>query len=99
LTVELALTDDAADYISARGSRLFLWQEPVGKGWSADGAAFEDPNRGTPFTAFQIEGVTVLLADDLDRPTKLRIRLDRLPRRIHIEWDGARWSRRGDGAP
>jgi hypothetical protein len=65
--------------------------------WSADHTAFEDPSAGMTFTAVWVAGVAVMLADDLERPMKLRIRLDRLPRRrLYIDWDGARWGWRGD---
>ncbi len=36
-----------------------------------------------------------MLADDLELPQSVSIRLDRIPHRLHIEWDGARWGWRG----
>jgi hypothetical protein len=99
LGMDFALTEEAAAYISERGSRLFLWQEPVGNGWAADRQAFNDPNLGVQFAAFEARGVAILLAEDLEQPKTMRIRLDRLRRRLYIEWDGARWGRRGEGAP
>jgi hypothetical protein len=95
--VELGVTSEAAHYISERGSRLYLWQEAVGKSWASDRVAFEDPNRGTRFASFQVGGISILMADDLERPKRLRVKLDRLPRhRLHIDWDGTRWGWRGE---
>jgi hypothetical protein len=95
--VELAVTQEAADFIGERGGRLYLWQEPVGRSWTADHVAFVDPSRGIRFTEAWAGGVAVMLADDLESPRSVRIRLDRIPHRLHIEWDGARWGRRGYG--
>ncbi|MFL5915604.1 MAG: hypothetical protein ACJ752_08205 [Gaiellaceae bacterium] len=95
--MELVVSQEAADYIGERGGRLYLWQEPVGKSWAADHIAFVDPSRGIPFTVVWIGGVAVMLAEDLEPPQslRLRLRLDHFPRRLHVEWDGARWGWRG----
>jgi hypothetical protein len=93
--VELAVTQEAADYIGAKGGRLYLWQEPVGKNWAADHVAFIEPRGGIPFTAAWVSGVAVMIADDLDLPQRVRITLRRIPRRLRIEWDGERWGQRG----
>jgi len=93
--VELEITQESADFIGERGGRLYLWQETVGKSWATDHVAFVDPGRGIRFTATWAAGVAVLLADDLELPRRVRIRLDHIPRRLHVEWDGARWGQRG----
>jgi hypothetical protein len=95
MLVEIGVTPEAADYISDRGGRLYLWQESVNADWSADHHAFVDPGRGGTFTPVWVGGVAVMLADDLERPKTLRIRIDRFLRHLHIEWDGARWGWRG----
>ena len=48
--------------------------------------AFVDPSRGIPFTVVWVGGVAVMLAEDLEPPQSLRLRLDRIPRRLHVEW-------------
>jgi hypothetical protein len=95
VAVELGVTPEAAKYIGERGGHLYLWQESVGRTWAADHLAFEDPSLGIPFTAVWVGGIGVMLAEDLELPQRIRIRLDRIPRRLHIEWDGARWGWRG----
>lgn len=95
MLVELGVTPEAAAYISERGGRLYLWQESVNAGWATDHKAFADPGRGSTFTAVWVGGVAVMLADDLERPKTLRIRIDRVLHRLHIDWDGARWGWRG----
>jgi hypothetical protein len=93
--VELVVTPEAAEYIGDRGGRLYLWQEPVGNAWVTDHMAFMDPSRGTSFIPNWVGGVAVMLGEELELPESVRIRLGRIPRRLHIEWDGERWGRRG----
>ncbi len=89
------MTPEATGYIGDRGGRLYLWQTAVGKSWAADHMGFIDPGRETPFTPVWVEGVTLMLAEDLELPQSIRIRVDRIPRRLHVEWDGQRWGWRG----
>jgi hypothetical protein len=93
--VEVGVTPEAADYISQRGGRIYLWQGTVGAAWAADHMSFDDPGDGITFTPVWVAGVAVMLADDLDRPKSLRVRIDRFPHRLHVEWDGVRWGWRG----
>jgi hypothetical protein len=95
VAVEVGVTPEAADYIGAHGGRLYLWQESVNGDWSTDQRAFDDPGRQITFTPVWVGGVAVMLADNLERPKVLRIRLDRFLHRLHVEWDGERWGWRG----
>jgi hypothetical protein len=99
--VELEITQEAADYIGERGGRLYLWQEAAGRSWATDRMGFTDPSRGARFVSVWGDGVALMLADGLEMPRRVRIRLGRIPRRLHIDWDGERWGRRGGalGAP
>jgi hypothetical protein len=99
--MELVITPEAASYIGSRGGRLYLWQEAVGKSWATDHSAFIDPSREIAFTPVWVDGVALMLADDLEPPTSIRIGLSRFPRRVGVEWDGERWGWRGgaEGAP
>jgi hypothetical protein len=92
--VELVVTPEAAEYIGDRGGRLYLWQEPVGNAWVTDHMAFIDPSRGD-FIPNWVGGVAVMLGEDLELPQGVRISLGSISRRLHIEWDGERWGRRG----
>lgn len=56
---------------------------------------FDDPSRGVEFTLVWAGGVAVMLADDLEEPQSVRIRLARVPRRLRIDWDGETWGWRG----
>lgn len=89
------MAPEAAEYITERGGRLFLWQESVNADWATDQKAFDDPGARITFTPIWVGGVEVMLADDLDRPETLRIHIDRFLHRLHIEWDGQRWGWRG----
>jgi hypothetical protein len=93
--VEVGVTREAADYIGGRGGRLYLWQELVSGAWASDHMGFEDPARGITFNPVWVAGIAVMLADDLDRPESLRIRVDRFPHRLDVDWDGGRWGWRG----
>jgi hypothetical protein len=93
--VGLVITSEAADYIAERGSRLYVWQEQIGHAWFVDRVGFHDPNRGLSFSSIPISGVTLLLASDLDPPETLHVGMNRLPRRLRIEWDGKPWGARG----
>jgi hypothetical protein len=63
--------------------------------------AFIDPSREIAFTPVWGDGVALMLADDLEPPKSISIRLNRFPRRVRVEWDGERWGWRGgaEGAP
>jgi hypothetical protein len=95
VAVELTVTPDAAAYIADRGGRLYLWQEGVNAAWATDRQAFDDPGGEARFNAEWANGVAVMLADDLERPETLRIRLHRFRRHLRVEWDGAHWGWRG----
>jgi hypothetical protein len=99
--VDVGVTPEAAEYISLRGGRLYLWEDAVGRAWAVDRSAFVDPGRGITFRTVGAGGVALMLAADLEEPKTLQIRVDRLPHRLHVEWDGARWGWRGgaEGAP
>jgi hypothetical protein len=93
--VEVGVTPGAAEYISQKGGGLYLWEDALGRAWAVDRSAFVDPGGGITFRAVWVSGVALMLADDLEEPKTLRIRVDRLPHRLHVEWDGARWGWRG----
>jgi hypothetical protein len=93
--MELVISPEASSYIGDRGGRVYLWQEAVGRSWVTDHMGFIDPNRKIPFTPVWFDGVALMLADDLELPGSIRIRLNRVPRRLRVEWEGERWGRRG----
>src|SRR5262249_51460093 len=97
VAVDIAVTPEAAGYIGDRGGRVYLWQVPVGKSWATDHMAFIDPGGEIPFELVWIDGVALMLAEDLELPRSIHVRLDRIPRRLRVEWDGLPWGRRGGG--
>ena len=97
VAVELQVSQDAAGYIRERGGRLYLWQEAVGKAWASDHMGFDDPRHGVAFSPVWTDGgVALMLAEDLDAPRSVFVRLRRVPRGLHVEWDGRTWGWRGD---
>jgi hypothetical protein len=58
--------------------------------------AFEIHDEGLPSPRWADGGVALVLAENLEAPRSVHIRLGRLPRHVHVEWDGARRGWRGD---
>jgi hypothetical protein len=97
--VELEVSPDAAGYIGERGGRLYLWQERVGHAWATDHMSFDDPRLGVAFNPVWVDGgVALMLAEDLEPPRSVLVRLRRIPRGLQVEWDGKTWGWRGDAA-
>lgn len=96
--MDVGITHQAASYVAERGSRLYLWQEPVGQAWLRDLIGFVDPNRGVSFSSIRISGVAILIASDVEPPERLYISLRRLRRDLLVEWDGETWGSRGQAA-
>jgi hypothetical protein len=94
--MEIGITREAAAYVGERGSRLYLWQEPIGRAWAADRLSFDDPNCGLPFRSFRVGEVTILVGEDVEPPQTLYVSLRRVRLGLRIEWDGRTWGWRGD---
>lgn len=96
LGVEVEVTAGAAETIVDRGGRLYLWQSSVGDAWARDRLAFNEPDLPTTFLRIPAGLISVMIAGDVELPETLRISVHRLlPRRLHVEWDGEAWGRRG----
>jgi hypothetical protein len=92
----IRVSDWAAGHIAARGGRLYLWQQPVGRAYVRDRSGFQDPNIGVGFRALPAAEIDILVADDLELPEQLTLRRALWPPwKLRIEWNGETWGVRG----
>jgi hypothetical protein len=98
LGIDIEITEPAAERITARGGRLYLWQEEVGGAWLADRVSFDEPELPA-FRRIPASLVTLMVDASVELPKRLRISAVRLvPGRVRIEGDGEIWGARGGGS-
>jgi hypothetical protein len=98
LGLEVEITTAATERITARGGRLYLWQEEVSGAWLADRASFDEPAIPA-FRRIPVGLVTLMIDASVELPERLKISAVRLvPGRVRVEWDGEVWGARGGGS-
>jgi hypothetical protein len=96
----IEVSPEAAERIRGKGGTLYLWERPVGA-WLEDKAGFARPDTvAVEFDEFDIDGIHILIASDIELAEHLTIEHSRFsPRlKLHILWDGQPWGRRGSVA-
>src|SRR5207249_791216 len=73
----MSITLHAAAFLRRRGGRVYIWQEPFGRGWAWDKLSIEAPRDvEVSFARYPTDsGVDVYVADDVDLPQRIDIAL------------------------
>ena len=93
-SMEVVVSEEAAELIAARGGRLYVW---LTKGRCCGGLtvlrAAHEPQRGRDFRrVFDQDGFELYLPRTLATlPQKLELDVHRFPRRVAAYWNGCAW--------
>jgi hypothetical protein len=95
---QVHVTPEAADEIRRRGGSLYLWQADFGHDLAIDKLDTKAPDASIRFSPLEGDGWRLMIDARLGLPSRLDVDFARVPyRRFKVDWDDARWGRRGVG--